>query len=73
MGEFRPGRNTTVTSPTKPKTDDLHRVAHGGSWYSMFHIYVSAHARLGSTPTLLNNSLGFRTTQSGCRMPLTKA
>jgi hypothetical protein len=67
VGEFRLGRNTIVTSPTKPKTDDLHRVAHGGSWYSMFHIYVSAAYLLGSTPTLLNNSLGFRLTQRGCR------
>lgn len=56
-----------MTSPTNPKTDDPHRVAHGGSWYNTSASIVRAAYRLKLAPTFRDDTLGFRTTQSGCR------
>lgn len=73
VGEFRPGRNTTVTSPTKLPTDNRLRVFRGGAWINHDAAWMRAANRFGRAPADRSYNLGFRTTQSGCRMPLTKA
>ena len=64
------GRNTTVTSPTKPPTDNRLRIVLGGSWYNSYAPIVRAAVRIDLAPTLRDDVIGFRTAQSGCRQPL---
>ena len=72
VGEFRPGRNTTMTSPTKP-TDTLPRVFRGGSWNSSSASLVRAACRFDFSPSIRNNYIGFRCAQRGCRQQVLEA
>ena len=70
VGEFRPGRNTTVTSPT----NNLFQELRGGSWYVTVHAYnVSAAFRYAYAPLSRYDQFGFRLTQSGCRQSIDRA
>ena len=63
-----------MTSPTKPPADNRLRVIRGGAWINHDAALVRAAFRLGGvTPTYRYYNIGFRTAQTGCRMPLTKA
>lgn len=66
VGEFRPGRNSPVTSPKLP-TDDLYLVYRGGAWNGTTATRVRAAYRNVDSPSLRGSDLGFRTTQTGCR------
>ena len=61
-------RNPTMTSPTKPKKDNLYRVYRGGgAWYSDDAARVRAASRFRDAPAVKYDFLGFRLIQSGCR------
>ena len=62
-----------MTSPTKLPTDNRLRVFRGGAWSNLGAARVRAAFRGRFAPADRSYNLGFRTTQSGCRMPLTKA
>ena len=62
-----------MTSPTKLPTDNRYRVFRGGGWCFVDAAGVRSAHRYRVAHAVRNYYLGFRTTQSGCRMPLTKA
>ena len=55
--------------PTK-STDTFRRVYRGGSWHNSTAAVVRAAFRGGIAPTLRDDSVGFRLTQTGCRQVL---
>jgi hypothetical protein len=59
-------------SPTKHPslTDTNPRVFRGGSWVNPTATNMRAVYRLDCWPSLFRDRIGFRTAQSGCRMPL---
>ena len=57
-------------TPTPKPTDTLYRVFRGGSWYGTTATDVRAAYRYGYTPSYRNVNRGFRTAQTGCRLPL---
>ena len=58
-----------MTSRTKT-TDDLPRVFRGGAWINCDADAVSVGYGGWNAPTYRYKSLGFRLTQTGCRLPL---
>lgn len=62
-----------MTTPTKQSPDTLPRVYRGGSWFFTTVTVVLATYRYGSTPLYRNFDIGFRTSQTVCRLPLDRA
>ena len=55
--------------PPNQKTDNLYRGFRGGAWDYSTADNVCAAYLFGSTPTLRDYLIGFRTAQTGCRQP----
>lgn len=58
--------------PPNQKTDKRYRLLRGGSWAVSSATSLRAAFRIDVTPKYLNDIIGFRTTQSGCRQSLKK-
>ena len=71
-GCCQPLTEGAAVKPTKPPTttDNFPRVFRGGAWSYNDAAGVRAAFRYAGAPAGRNNSLGFRLTQSGCRLPL---
>ena len=68
-GCCQPLTEGAAVKPTKP-TDTRYRVRRGGWWHSHDASGVLAAFDYWDAPAGRYNSLGFRLTQSGCRLPL---
>ena len=69
------GRNSPVTSPTKPtkqSPDNLYRVFRGGGWNNSVPSMLRSANRNWGTPANRYFSLGFRCAQRGAKMPVGK-
>lgn len=71
-GCCQPLTEGAAVKPTKPSTttDDRLRADRGGGWDDDDAAWVRAALRVTFAPAGRNNLLGFRLTQSGCRLPL---
>ena len=60
-----------MRSPKKPAvTRDRIRECRGGTWVTSITPYLNSAYYWGFRPEVRYNSIGFRLTQSGCRLPL---
>jgi hypothetical protein len=62
-----------MTPPTKPPTDTLPRKVRGGSWNDSHAPIVRGAVWIDLAPSFRDDSVGFRTAQSGCRQHLDRA